>query len=79
MKTVVFSSIFAFLSVTFLTFVNLGCSSRGLETNPETVTAAKLQDSLFTVIETEDVEYPTLAASGDDYACVLAVPKESQR
>lgn len=63
MKTVVFSSIFAFLSVTFLTFVNLGCSSRGLETNPETVTAAKLQDSLFTVIETEDVEYPTLAAS----------------
>ncbi len=55
--------VFAFLSVTFLAVVNLGCSTRGIEPNPETVTSAKPQESIFTVIETEDLAYPTLAAS----------------
>ncbi len=63
MKKVFARLIFAFLSVVFLGFVNLGCGVRGLEPNPEMVTSAKSQESIFTVIETETLEYPTLAAS----------------
>ena len=55
--------IFPYLTVTFLGFVNLGCGVRGLEPISEAATSAKSQESIFTVIETEDLEYPTLAAS----------------
>ena len=63
MKKVFTPSIFVFLSVTFLAFVNLGCSVREIKPNPETVTSAKPQESIFTVIEMEDVKYPTVEAS----------------
>ena len=63
MKKVISPLSFAFFSVTLLVFVNLGCSVIGLEPNLETVTSAKPQESIFTVIEMEDLEYPTVAAS----------------
>ena len=51
--------------------IDIGCSSRSVEQREETVirqdqktvTSSKLQGSIFTVIELEDLEYPTLAAS----------------
>ena len=63
MKKAFAPSIFAFLSVTFFVFVNFGCSVREVKPNPETVTSAKPQESIFTVIEMEDVEHPTVEAS----------------
>ena len=63
MKKAFAPSIFAFLSVTFLVFVNFGCSVREVKPNPETVTSAKPQESIFTVIEMEDVEHPTVEVS----------------
>lgn len=63
MKNALASSIFAFLSVTLLAFVALGCSMKVGGKAPMMVTSAKPQETLFTVIETEDPEYPTLAAS----------------
>ncbi len=52
----------SFLSLTLLTLVTLGCSSKGTGP-PMTATAVKPQETLFTVIETEDPAYPTLAAA----------------
>ena len=63
MKKVFASSIFAFLSVACLVFVNFGCSIREVKPNSETVTSAKPQESIFTVIDMEDVEYPTVEVS----------------
>lgn len=56
-------SIFVLLSVTLLTLVNLGCSVNVPDQIRGTVTSAKPQESLFTVIETEDLEYPVVVAS----------------
>ncbi len=63
MKKVFAPSVFALLSVAFLVFVNFGCSVREVEPNPETITSAKSQESIFTVIDMEDVEYPTVEVS----------------
>ncbi len=52
-----------FFSLTLLTLVPLGCSIKGDRQSPMMVTAATPQETLFTVMETEDPEYPTLAAS----------------
>lgn len=64
-------TIFAFVSVMLIVVIDIGCSSRSVEPRGETVveqdqkttTSSKLQGSIFTVIELEDLEYPTLAAS----------------
>ena len=63
MKKVFTSSIFAFLSVTLLAFVNFGCSVREVKPGSETIASVKPQESIFTVIDMEDVEYPTVEAS----------------
>ena len=63
MKKVFAPSIFALLSVACLVFVNFGCSVKEVKPDPETIASAKPQESLFTVIELEDVEYPTVEAS----------------
>ena len=63
MKTVLSNSILIVLSVTLFVFLILGCSVSGLDPNRETATSAKPQESIFSVIEIEDVEYPTLAVS----------------
>ena len=63
MKKVFASLIFALLSAAFLVFVNFGCSVREVKPNPETITSAKPPESIFTVIDMEDVEYPTVEAS----------------
>ncbi len=66
-------SIFLFAMVMLLlSVINIGCSSKVLEQGQENVleppqkaktTSAETGESLFTVIEIEDLEYPTLAAS----------------
>lgn len=66
-------SIFSFMTVTLLfSVMSIGCSSKVLEQGQENVleppqkaktTSAETGESLFTVIEIEDLEYPTLAAS----------------
>ena len=65
-------SIFAILNLMFLALFYLGCSLSTLEQNPKNAldppqrpepTPAKTEESIFTVIEIEDLEYPTLAAS----------------
>ena len=63
MKNVFAATFLTFLSLTLLTLVNLGCSLKGNGHPPLTATSGKPQETLFTVIETEDLEYPTLAAS----------------
>ena len=64
--------IFAFVIVTLTIVINMGCSSKAFEQNPKNAleppqkpepTSAKTGESIFTVIEIEDLEYPTLAAS----------------
>ena len=52
-----------FISVACLVFVNFGCSIKEVKPNLETNTSAKPQESIFTVIELEDAEYPTVEAS----------------
>ena len=65
-------SIFAILNLMFLALFYVGCSLSVLEQNPKNAldppqrpepTPAKTEESIFTVIEIEDLEYPTLAAS----------------
>ena len=66
-------SIFSFMAVMLLlSVINMGCSARNLEQNSQNVpeqrqkavSSAKPKETcIFTVIETEDLEYPTLAAS----------------
>lgn len=63
MKKVFTLLIFAFLIATFLGFASFGCRVRGFKPNPETVTSAKSQRSIFAVIETGDLRIPVLAAS----------------
>lgn len=63
MKKVFAPSIFAFLSVVWLICVNFGCSVREVKPNPETISSTKPQESIFTVIEMEDVEYPTVESA----------------
>ena len=63
MKKVFAPSMFALLSVVCSIFVNFGCSVREVKPNSETVTSAKPQKSIFTIIDMEDVEYPTVEAS----------------
>ena len=63
LKNAFLSTFFMFLSLTILTLVPLGCSMMGDGQSRMTVTLVKPQETLFTVIETEDPEYPTLAAS----------------
>ena len=60
------------VAILLVSVINIGCSSKVLEP-PETnvleppqkvkTTSAETGESIFTVIELEDVEYPTLAAS----------------
>ena len=63
MKKVFAPSIFALLSVVWLICVNFGCSVREVKPNPETISSTKPQESIFTVIEMEDVEYPTVESA----------------
>ena len=65
-------SIFAILNLMFLALFYVGCSLSTLEQNPKNAldppqkpepTPAKTEESIFTVIEIEDLEYPTLAVS----------------
>ena len=63
MKKVFAPSIFALLSVACLVFVNFGCSVKEVKPDPETIASAKPQESIFTIIELEDAEYPTVEAS----------------
>ena len=65
-------SIFAILNLMFLALFYIGCGLSVLEQNPKNAldppqrpepTPAKTEESIFTVIEIEDLEYPTLAAS----------------
>ena len=72
MKKDITLSIFAILNLMFLALFYVGCSLSVLEQNPKNAldppqrpepTPAKTEESIFTVIEIEDLEYPTLAAS----------------
>ena len=63
MKKVFASLIFTLLSVAYLVFVNFGCNVKEVKPDPETIASAKPQGSIFTVIELEDVEYPTVETS----------------
>lgn len=63
MKKVFAPSIFALLSVACLVFVNFGCIVKEVKPDPETIASAKPQESIFTIIELEDAEYPTVEAS----------------
>ena len=63
MKKVFAPSIFAFLSAAYLVFMNFGCTVKEVKRDPETIASAKPQESIFTVIELEDAEYPTVEAS----------------
>ena len=63
MKKVFAPSIFALLSVACLVCVNFGCSVGEVKPDPEIVTSTKPQESIFTIIELEDAEYPTVEAS----------------
>lgn len=63
MKKVFAPSIFLLLSVTLLALVNLGCSVSVPGQNRGTFTPAKPQETLFTVIGTEDLAYPIVVAS----------------
>ncbi len=63
MKTFSPPTVFAFLSVMLLALVNLGCSMKADVQPPMPVASASPKETLFTVVETEDPEYPTLAAS----------------
>lgn len=66
-------SILSFMAVMLLlSIINIGCSSKVLEQGQENVLeppqkakiiSAEIGESLFTVIEMEDLAYPTLAAS----------------
>ncbi len=65
-------SIFAILILMFLALFYIGCSLSTLEQNQKNTleppqkpepTPAKKGESIFTVIEIEDIEYPTLAAA----------------
>ena len=63
MKKVFAPSMVALLSVVCSIFVSFGCSVREVKPNSETVTSAKPQKSILTIIEMEDVEYPTVEVS----------------
>ena len=63
MKKVFAPSIFAFLSAAYLVFMNFGCIVKEVKLDPETIVSAKPQESIFTVIDMEDVEYPTVEVS----------------
>ncbi len=63
MKKVFAPSIFALLSVACFVFVNFGCSVKEVKPDPETIACAKPQESIFTIIELEDAEYPTVEVS----------------
>jgi hypothetical protein len=66
-------SILSFMAVMLLLFlINMKCSARSLEQNSQNIpeqrqravsSAKPKETSIFTVIELEDLEYPTLAAS----------------
>lgn len=65
MPKVFAKSTFSCVAVMLLvSMISVGCSSKGLEQPQKTVTSTKPEGiSIFTVIELEDLEYPTLAAS----------------
>ena len=73
MPKVFAKSTFSFMAVMLLfSVINMGCSSRHLDQNQQNVleqrqkavsSAKPKETSIFTVIELEDLEYPTLAAS----------------
>jgi hypothetical protein len=54
---------FAFVIVTLISILNMGCSLSVLEQSQNTVTDTKPQESIFTVVDTTDPKNPTLAAS----------------
>ena len=56
-------TIFAFVIATLIVVIHTGCGLSVLEQNRETATSTKLQESVFIVVDTADVENPTLAGS----------------
>ena len=56
-------TIFAFVIATLIVVINMGCGLGVLEQNRETATSTKSQKSVFIVVDTADVENPTLAGS----------------
>ena len=72
MKKIFAHSIFALLTLTLLALFNPACGPGILEQGQKNVleppqkiepSSAKTEESIFTVIETEDLEYPTLVAA----------------
>ena len=63
MRTILAKSTLAFVVATLIIVIHTGCSLSVLEQNRETATLTKSQESVFIVVDTADVENPTLAGS----------------
>ncbi|MDE0466044.1 MAG: hypothetical protein OYL97_03240 [Candidatus Poribacteria bacterium] len=63
MHTILTKSTFAFVIVTLIVITNMGCGLSVLEQNRETATPTKPQESVFIVVDTANVEAPTLVGS----------------
>lgn len=63
MRIVFCKSKYVFVIVTLFGVMNMGCVLSTVEQRQKTVTDGKAQESIFTVVDTTDLENPTLAAS----------------
>ena len=63
MRTIFVKSTTAIVIVPLIAAINIGCSLHVLEQRQEPVTPAKLQESVFIIVDTADVENPTRAGS----------------
>ena len=63
MRRIFTNSTFAFVIVTLIVVIHIGCGSRGLEQNRGSVNTTKTQESTFIVVDTKDVANPTVTSS----------------
>ncbi len=56
-------SILTYTFITLTAILNIGCSLSVLQQTPETVIEDKPQETIFTVVDTTDIENPTLTTS----------------
>ncbi len=56
-------SILTYMFITLTTILNIGCSLSVLQQTPKTVIEEKPQETIFTVVDTTDIENPTLITS----------------
>ena len=74
MHTILAKSTVAFVIVTLIVIINMGCSLSVLEQNREIATPTKPQESVFIVVDTADVEAPTLVGF-----CSVALSRRSEQ